>query len=77
MKYLTLTDVQKHPIKEIYWGAKGWIKAKCVDDACNTITIWNSRLTGVKCAEGKCGKCGGPVKRTVFSKDFDYIIQGA
>jgi hypothetical protein len=73
---MNFRELLNHPNTDIRRGAKGWIKAKCLDTKCNTITVWNSKATGVKCEEGSCAKCGGKVKRTTWSGECDYIIKG-
>lgn len=77
IKILNFDQVINHQNKDIFGGFKGWIKGKCLDKKCNTITIWNSQRTGIKCAQGSCAKCGGDIKRTTFSTTADYIIIGA
>ena len=73
----TFKELYDYSVKtnpEIYHGRGGWIKGKCLDDGCDTTTYWNSKSTGVKCADGKCAKCGGAVKRTVSASTTNYII---
>lgn len=72
MKKLTLAEVYALP-REISSGRAGWTKAKC--DKCNTITLWNTKRNGLKCNDGKCAICDGPVKRTVWSTTTDYVVQ--
>lgn len=71
---MTLTEVWNNENQDIHRGTKGWTKAKCLKDECNTITLWNSKVNKVKCADGKCAACGGAVKRTVWSRSHNYVI---
>jgi hypothetical protein len=74
MTFKNLKMINEECESDIVYGRKGWTKAKCLDDKCNTITLWNSKHNGLKCADGVCGKCGGKVKRTVWSLTTEYVV---